>query len=64
MTPELAIRYDHNLRPESAQCSSCGHPMPKPPSDLNDTAAIIQWFSDHFIEHRKEKHPATPYGAG
>ena len=62
MTPELAIRYDHNLHPVAAYCSSCGLKMPTPPSDLHDSADIILWFSDHFIEHRKEKHPAPPYG--
>ena len=62
MVAELAIRYDENLRPVSAQCSSCGLHMPPPPSDLHDTADIILWLSDHFIEHRKQKHPAPPYG--
>jgi hypothetical protein len=61
MIPELTIRYDHELRPQSAECCSCGHQMPKPPSDLHDSADIVSWFSSHFIEHRKEKHPAPPY---
>jgi hypothetical protein len=62
MIPELTIRYDHNLSPVSAQCSSCGQQMPPSPSDLHDSADIVQWFSDHFIEHRKLKHPVPPYG--
>jgi hypothetical protein len=33
MVPELAIRYDHDLRPTSAQCSSCGQQMPGLPPD-------------------------------
>jgi hypothetical protein len=61
MIPELVIRYDHDLRPKSAQCSSCGHPMPPPPPDFDDSADIVQWFSNQFIEHRKEKHAAPPY---
>ena len=63
MIPELAIRYDYDLRPNSAQCSSCGQQMPTPPPDLDDPANMVQWFSSHFIEHRKQKHPAPPYGA-
>lgn len=62
MIPEVTIRYDYDLRPVSAQCSSCGQPMPKPPSDLHDTAALIMWFSDRFLEHRKLEHPIPPYG--
>lgn len=62
MVPELTIRYDHELHPVSAECSSCGQHMPKPPSDLHDSADTILWFSDHFVEHRKQKHPAPPYG--
>jgi len=61
MIPELIIRYDHQLRPASAECTSCGQHMPKPPSDL-EGSEIIVWFSGRFIEHRKEKHPAPPYG--
>ena len=61
MIPELIIRYDHQLRPISAECISCGQHMPKPPSDLNDDSKIILWFSERFVEHRKEKHPAPPY---
>jgi hypothetical protein len=61
--PELTIRYDHQLRPVSAECTSCGQQMPRPPAYLNDSSDIILWFSDHFIEHRKEKHPAPPYGS-
>jgi len=63
MIPELTIRYDHELRPISAQCSSCGHPMPKPPSDLHDRSDILLWFSDQFIEHRRKEHPIPPYGS-
>jgi hypothetical protein len=63
MIAQLTIRYDHNLRPVSAECSSCGQQMPPPPSDLHDAAGIIQWLSDRFIEHRKQKHPAPPYGS-
>lgn len=63
MIPELAIRYDDELRPTSAQCSSCGLRMPAPPHDLQETVDVIMWFSDNFIEHRKQKHPSTPYGA-
>ena len=62
MIPELTIRYDHDLRPVSAECSSCGQQMATPPSDLHDSADIILWLSNHFVEHRKQKHPATPYG--
>lgn len=63
MTPELTIRYDHDLRPVSAECSSCGQRMPAPPPDFHDTNEIIVWFSGHFIEHRKQKHPTPPYAA-
>ena len=63
MNSELVIRYDANLRPISAQCSSCGQQMPSLPSDLPDTPDRIVWFSDHFIEHKKQKHPTPPYGA-
>ena len=63
MNSELVIRYDPDLRPISAQCTSCGQKMPSLPSDLDDTAARIIWFSDHFIEHKKRKHPAAPYRA-
>ena len=61
MIPELIIRYDHQLRPVSAECTSCGQHMHKPPSDLDDDSKILIWFSGHFIEHRKEKLPAPPY---
>jgi hypothetical protein len=37
--------------------------MPAPSPELHDAADIIVWFSDHFIAHRKEKHPASPYGS-
>lgn len=63
MIPELTLRYDHDLHPVSAQCSSCGRQMPLPPPDLRDAADIVQWFSVHFIEHRKQEHPAPPYGS-
>jgi hypothetical protein len=63
MIPELTIRYDHDMRPISAECSSCGQRMPAPPSALRNTADTIMWFSDHFIEHRQQKHPAPPYGS-
>ena len=62
MIPELAIRYDDKLRPVAAHCSSCGLQMPVPPSDLHDSADVINWFSDRFIEHRKQKHPVPSYG--
>jgi hypothetical protein len=64
MIPELTIRYDHQLQPASAECSSCGQQMPQPPSNLNDSSEIILWFSAHFVDHRKEKHPAPTYGSG
>jgi hypothetical protein len=63
MIPELTIRYDHRLQPESAECCSCGQQMPQPPSNLKDSSDIILWFSTHFENHRKQKHPATPYGS-
>ena len=62
MVPELAIRYDNNLRPTSAQCSTCGQHMPAPPSEVRDTADVLMWFSDQFVEHRTQKHPTPPYG--
>ena len=46
MVPELAIRYDNNLRPTSAQCSTCGQHMPTPPSEVRDTADVLMWFGD------------------
>ena len=61
MIPELTIRYDNDLRPESAECSSCGKQMPQPPSELTDSSEIVLWFSGHYIEHRYEKHPAPRY---
>ena len=57
MIPELTIRYGHDLRPESAECSSCGKQMPQPPSELTDSSEIVLWFSGHFIEHRHESTP-------
>jgi hypothetical protein len=63
MIPELTIRYNHVLRPESAECSSCGQQMPKPPSELTDSSDLVLWFSGQVIDHRKEKHPAPPYGS-
>ena len=63
MIAELTIRYDHNLRPVSSECSTCGQHMPPPPRVLHDSGDILVWFSGQFIEHRKQKHPSPPYGA-
>ena len=62
MIPELTIRYNYDLRPSSAQCSSCSQLMPAPPHHLQDAATILMWFSARFLEHRKQKHPMPPYG--
>ena len=61
MNSELVIRYDADLQPISAQCSSCGQQMPSLPSDLHETADRVIWLSDRFIEHKKSKHSTPPY---
>jgi len=61
MNSELIIRYDPDMRPVSAQCSSCGQQMPNLPTDLRETTDRIIWFSDRFIEHKQSKHPTPPY---
>ena len=61
MIPELSIRYDHDLHPVSAECSTCGQQMPAPPPEFRDAPDIVMWFSGQFIEHRKQKHPSPPY---
>jgi hypothetical protein len=53
---ELKIDYDDEMRPISATCTGCGEKMPKPPADLQDSADIVVWSSEKYIEHRKLKH--------
>ena len=53
---ELKFSYDDNMHPIGATCGACGEKMPKPDPDLKDSADIIVWFSEKYIEHRRLKH--------
>jgi hypothetical protein len=53
---ELRFAYDHNMRPFSATCTGCGEKMPISPSIIKDSADIVMWLSQRYLEHRKLKH--------
>jgi len=53
---ELNVEYDSEMRPISATCTRCGGKMPQPPANLQNSADIIVWLSEKYIEHRKLKH--------
>ena len=56
MRTELHFDYDDRMHPIGATCSACGEWMPRPDPRLKDSAEIILWFSEKYIEHRKLKH--------
>jgi hypothetical protein len=53
---ELQIEYNEEMKPISATCTACGEKMPKPPGELQNSADVIVWLSEKYIEHRKLKH--------
>jgi len=53
---ELKISYDKAMKPISATCTVCGERMPSPPAELQNSADIIMWLSEKYIEHQKLKH--------
>jgi len=53
---ELNIAYDNTMKPVSAMCTGCRETMPQPPVDLQQSADVIEWFSQKYIEHRNQKH--------
>lgn len=53
---ELRVEYDKEMHPVSATCTSCGEKMPKPPDHLKDSADIIMWLSQRYLEHKEWKH--------
>ena len=55
MKTELRFAYDENMRPISATCTGCGEQMAKPDPSLENSADIVMWLSEQFLEHRKEK---------
>jgi len=56
MRTELQFAYDENMRPVSATCTGCGEKMPMPPRTITDSADIVMWLSQRYLEHRKLKH--------
>lgn len=57
---ELKFTYDDKMHPIAATCGACGEHMLKPDLALKDSADIIMWFSEKYIQHKKEKHPLSP----
>ena len=53
---ELRIDYDAQMRANSGSCANCGEKMPRPPAELQNSADIIVWLSEKYVEHRKLKH--------
>jgi len=53
---ELKIDYGERMKPISAICTACGEKMLTPPADLENSADIIVWFSEKYVEHRRLKH--------
>jgi hypothetical protein len=56
MRTELSIQYDRNMYPLSAICKTCGEQMGKPGPELKEPVDIILWFSQLYVEHRRQKH--------
>lgn len=53
---ELTIVYDQEMKPISAMCTGCREHMPTPPAHMANSADIIVWLSERYLEHRKLKH--------
>jgi hypothetical protein len=53
---ELKVEYNHEMKPVSAMCTGCREKMPTPGADLANSADIIVWLSNQYIEHRRLKH--------
>jgi hypothetical protein len=56
MRTELRFDYDEKMRPISGTCTGCGEKMPTPPCTINDSADIVMWLSQRYLEHRKIQH--------
>ena len=55
MRTELRFVYDDSMHPIGATCNACGEQMPKPDPALIESADVIMWFSEKYIEHWKVK---------
>jgi hypothetical protein len=53
---ELKIEYNKEMKPIRAMCTGCREAMPLAPVDLVNSADIIMWMSNQYIEHRRLKH--------
>jgi hypothetical protein len=56
MRTELRFAYDENMIQISATCTGRGEKMPTPPCTIKDSAEIVLWLSQRYLEHRKLKH--------
>jgi len=59
---ELKVDYNKEMKPISARCTGCREPMPTPSPDLVNSADIIVWLSNQYIEHRRLKHSQDDEG--
>jgi len=53
---ELAFAYDKNSFPISANCRRCGEEMPKCDPSVIDSADVVLWFAQQYLEHKLRKH--------
>jgi hypothetical protein len=56
MRTALAITYDGYMHPLAAKCRDCGEEMRQPGPELVEPVDIILWFSQLYVEHRRQKH--------
>jgi hypothetical protein len=55
---ELAFEYNESSFVVSATCSRCAEKMPAPDPTVTLTRDRVLWFAQHFVEHKKQRHPA------